>query len=98
VSFTAPLTSSLNEEHVHFVKYKELVDGCEAGTVGNPKAEPGHLCVYLGKPPVGLGGEVTEGWVLNPATGEIGAAKTGGRVVVEGDVLAMTGTWAMTLP
>jgi hypothetical protein len=34
---------------------------------------------------------------LDPSTGAIGAAKTGGRVVVEGDVLAMTGTWAMTV-
>jgi hypothetical protein len=53
--------------------------------------------VYLGKPPIGLEGEVTEGWVLDPSTGAIGASKVGARAVVEGDVFAMTGTWAMTV-
>jgi hypothetical protein len=89
---------------VHFVKYNELMEGCEAGTVANPKAEPGHLCAYLGKPPatypggVTLPGTVTGGTVLNPATGAVGAAKTGARLMVEGDVPGMTGTWAMTVP
>jgi hypothetical protein len=104
VSFTAPLTSGLDAAHVHFVKLNELVEGCAAGTVANPKAEPGHLCVYLGKAPeqypggVAVSGVVTGGTVLNPATGAVGAAKTGARVLVEGDVAGMTGTWAMTLP
>jgi hypothetical protein len=104
ISFTAPLTSGLDAAHVHFVKLNELVEGCAAGTVANPKAEPGHLCVYLGKAPeqypggVAVSGVVTGGTVLNPATGAVGAAKTGARVLVEGDVAGMTGTWAMTLP
>lgn len=103
ISFTAPLSSGLDSAHVHFVKFNELMEGCEAGTVANPKAEPGHLCVYLGKPPAQfpggktLTGTVTEGTVLNPATGAVGAARTGARLMMQGDVIAMTGTWAMTL-
>lgn len=96
ISFTAPLPSALDAAHVHYVKLNELVEGCEAGTVGSPKAAPGNLCVYLGKPPAGMTGTVESASVLNPATGEPGAAKSGARVELQGSALAMGGTWAVT--
>jgi hypothetical protein len=98
ISFSAPLSQGLDSAHVHFVKLNELVAGCAAGTVAEPKAEAGHLCVYLGKVPTGLTGSVTAASILNAATGTEGSAKSGARVMLEGSAFAMNGTWAMTVP
>jgi hypothetical protein len=54
ISFPIPLAKALDEEHVHFIgpeegegeaKIKLFPAGCK-GSVEEPKAEPGNLCVF----------------------------------------------------
>lgn len=47
ISFPIPLAAPLDEEHVQIIpEESEGTEGCE-GTVSNPVAEPGYLCVYV---------------------------------------------------
>jgi hypothetical protein len=50
ISFSIPLETALNQSEVHFVGEGETPPaGCTGGTVENPKADPGHLCIYTGE-------------------------------------------------
>ncbi len=46
LSFSIPLASPLGESHVHFSTQSDFGDTC-TGSVGNPTAPSGELCVYL---------------------------------------------------
>jgi hypothetical protein len=96
ISFTVPLTKGLARDHVHFIEAGQPAPaGCAGGSVGEPKAESGHLCVY------------TEFADLLPkafaiASGLLsteGASRAGALLVgeseAEGEVIA-TGSWAVT--
>jgi len=101
LSFTIPLAAPLGEEEVHFAIEEnfEDFDGAGTGTEGctgsivDPTAPSGHLCVYIGagagnnvggvKTPEGLGaGASVAGGVLFEAFGESGGL--------------MAGAWAVT--
>jgi hypothetical protein len=47
IPFTIPLKAGLNAAEVHFIGEGQTAPaGCTGGTVENPKADPGNLCVY----------------------------------------------------
>jgi hypothetical protein len=98
ISFTMPLSKALDGAHVHFVQAGETLEACSGGSVSNPKAAPGNLCVYMGTAPLGLGGKITQNLYLiaNPATGANGASKEGALVLVNGEPGLFNGTWAVT--
>jgi hypothetical protein len=107
ISFPIPLATTLeitncgkNEEnpgcHAHFVKSGETGTGdCEGGTVEEPKAKPGYLCIY-GR----LDNANEEVFAyFTPALGLDGRFSTVGGifgVVVEAEPGEGSGTWAVT--
>ena len=104
ISFPIPLAAALDKEHAHYInpEGKELTNGGEfeptlcLGTVANPTAEPGNLCVYA----------KTEFHLGNPLVGNIqgieGADTSGAMVVFHQSPEATTellfgrGDWAVT--
>jgi hypothetical protein len=95
ISFTIPISESLNGSHVHFLS-SGTTEGCP-GSAANPKADPGHLCVYMGTAPFGFGaGTPTLNFIGNPATGAAGASKDGALIGVNGNAGLYNGTWAVT--
>jgi hypothetical protein len=100
LSFSIPLASPLVETATHFIKAGEAVPaGCK-GTVEQPEAEEGNLCVFTTYEE-----HVELGALENPASRELGAAAQGANLLlvvshaphVEGKV-AGQGTWAVTAP
>ena len=101
ISFSIPLSQELSGSQVHYVGAGETApSGCTGGTVAEPKADPGNLCVYAAQ----LGGlevlQVPPGAVTKP-TGEIGAAgaaKSGAVLLFAPPVKQKfgQGTWAVT--
>ncbi len=104
ISFAIPLAAALDKEHVFFVGAEASVPQCP-GTVANPKANVGDLCVYEGPSPSGLAPS-ENGAIHDPsaesAFAEPGAARTGAVLLFvtqpeESSGLAY-GTWAVTAP
>jgi hypothetical protein len=94
-SFQFPMPSNLLTPH--FVSSGGLPPAaCAAGSPGEPKAAPGHLCVFETND-----GNATLSGIVNPAAGGTGVSKYG--FVLEftsnGSGLAVSrGTWAATAP
>lgn len=91
-SFAFPLAS---EPSVHFVGISAADPPQCAGTVANPQAAPGNLCVYaaLG----GISASAVE--IINPETDLTPDASTRGfRVSMNGSGSFSTGSWAVTAP
>jgi hypothetical protein len=101
ISFTIPLAAALDEAHVFFVGAEASVPQC-AGTVANPKAAVGDLCVYEGQLPSGL--EPAFGVIHDPSDeslGENGAARSGAFLTLSTESESgefAYGTWAVTAP
>jgi hypothetical protein len=94
ISFTIPINETLPGGRVHFLA-SGTTEGCP-GSVTNPKADPGNLCVYMGPGLFGLGaGTPTLSFIGNPATGNSGASKDGALVGVNGNPGIYSGTWAV---
>jgi collagen triple helix repeat protein len=98
ISFPIPLATDLEEAKTHYVKVGEAAPtGCTGGSVEEPKADPGHLCVYAFE-------EAAIGFMtLGPAGGSsfpLDSSKAG--VVVVGllweEGALARGTWAVTAP
>jgi hypothetical protein len=95
ISFTIPLETAISGSNVHVVPFGGPVPtGCTGGTLADPKADTGQLCVYNG-----FFGEV--GTIFDPAEGAPGAAKVGALLIstpatTDNELLA--GTWAVTAP
>lgn len=94
VSFTLPLSASLDEEHTVYVKSGDPIpaecdDGvAPAASLSHPEADPGYLCV--------LAAIGEQGFILDPALSVTepvkGAAPTGALITLDGG----SGTWAVT--
>jgi collagen triple helix repeat protein len=98
ISFPIPLAQNLSEANTHYVKAGEGAPaGCTGGSVEEPKADPGHVCVYaLQEAAIGF-------MTLGPAAGNsfaFNSSKAG--VVVVGllweEGAQARGTWAVTAP
>lgn len=94
ISFPIPLAEELPASNVHFVSSPTAE--CD-GTLENPTADPGHLCVYQGA----LIGFSMEGIVKSNVVGGPGASRSGAVINFypsgSNDGLA-AGTWAVTAP
>jgi Collagen triple helix repeat (20 copies) len=111
ISFTIPLAAPLASTNAHYIKAngeekpalgpeKPPVD-CGIGigpgiNAGNPKAKPGHLCIYAG-----LEYEATSssGFIFNSSAGpgvDTAGASVGFSVSAKGAIAL--GTWAVTAP
>lgn len=106
ISFNIPLAAPLDSSHVFFVGReewekqggKEDPAGCAGGTVEEPKAAEGNLCVY-----VGFSFSVAGGQIQNPGTTTLnapGAAMTGAMLAFTGEGASPPrlahGSWAVT--
>jgi hypothetical protein len=97
ISFPLPLSQPLTEAQVHYSTQANFGEKCK-GTVSNPTAEPGNLCVYQGTIEEGINfGEVSppEGSAVEGGAGRAGAligfeVETANRVAF--------GTFAVTAP
>jgi len=104
ISFAIPLAETIDEEsQTVIMKTGEAAKpGCIGGTVAEPKAEPGFLCIYTA-PNGSLGSNPA---VLQTALTGIGASRTGAYIRTEelkngaetGEATIVTGTWAVTAP
>jgi hypothetical protein len=113
ISFPIPLHSrgagqtALGKKAVHFIapNGKEILEGeeleaspaCEGGTVEEPKAKPGNLCIYTEKLEEV---ETTETEIVDASPTTLGAGPTGTMIWFYGatpGALAF-GTWAVTAP
>ncbi len=83
---------------MHYIKPKATAPaGCTGGTVAEPKAESGNLCVYAGVESL----TEAEFFAIEKATGEAGAQRSGAQVIfVDHEVevpsfIQAQGTWAV---
>jgi hypothetical protein len=101
ISFPIWLGALLKENKVHYIKVGGTAPaGCTGGTVSNPTAESGNLCVYAGVE--ALTNAELFGTGIERATGENGADRTGAQVVFvvheieQPSFIKVQGTWAVT--
>jgi hypothetical protein len=106
ISFAVPLTAGLSEAHVHLIKVgeegKEFAEECP-GTVAEPKAKSGSLCVYTKNLfDIVPGVEKAAGSAdpfLDQSTGGSGAGTSGTSIrfeTVSAEIYFGGGTWAVT--
>jgi hypothetical protein len=95
LSFTIPLSAPLDASHVHYVEKGETAPvGCTGGTVADPTAEPGNLCVYAASDLFLLFDAIEQ--AASP-TEEAGASTTGALLLFKGEEEASArGSWAVT--
>ena len=108
LSFPIPLGERLEEANTHFVKKgetapKECDEGTVKGTVAEPKAAPGNLCIYSDSPvgkitPLSEGIFDPEKSVSNCCAAEPGVGKSGALVFFEEAKAEekQEGDWAVT--
>lgn len=99
ISFGIPLAASIPATNVHVVPPATTgTAGCTGGTVAEPAADPGHLCVYVGEAQGTIPGQtrIFSGVSLLSE----GASRSGAVVSVLGSTEAMqaVGTWAVSAP
>ena len=102
ISFAIPLAAPLDGGHVHYVtvvevEKGELPEGC-AGSVEEPVAEAGFLCVFEGKLSSPVGGATEGAFVLQPNKFAPGTGRTGALIflVSEKAESRFVGTWVVT--
>jgi hypothetical protein len=98
ISFSIPLASLLDEHHVQIVaEGAEGTEGCQQGTVENPVAQPGWLCIYTSTENALEGPNFNS---VDPETGENGAGRSG--AILRGPVAAQHafgfGVWIVRAP
>jgi hypothetical protein len=90
ISFPIPLAQELDVPHVHLVGANVTgTAGCAGGSVTEPKAESGNLCVYEQE-----GNNLPADFAFSAGASTFGAL-IGGQVGGEGEVVAV-GSWAVT--
>jgi collagen triple helix repeat protein len=95
ISFTIPLEAALDFNHTIKVPAGDPpTSHCTGGTVLNPKADPGYLCVYTAPAGADALGVASPG-IVNSGTGTSGALiSAGGGTLGE----SAGGSWAVTAP
>jgi hypothetical protein len=81
----------------HYINTGDTPPAQCPGTVTNPKAAPGHLCVYEGK----VGGSPSSRGIVNPVDDLQTATRFGAAVFVTGAIDTdkwIGGTWAVRAP
>jgi hypothetical protein len=99
VSFPIPLPSALDATHVHFVGESGAAPDC-LGTVQEPSAEAGNLCIYYSFTS-GTEGQIVRPAGTSPVDPTAGAARNGALLSFfrhgEEEVTSW-GSWAVTAP
>ncbi len=101
LSFPIPLKETLDEEHVHYIGVGEPTpEGC-GGTVAEPKAESGNLCVFARQFVEGFKLASMNGFVTHsPETGAAGAGPSGAYMLTEQaspkEQIIGNGDWVVT--
>ena len=99
VSFPIPLPKALDASHVHYVGSSGAAPNC-VGTVQEPTAEPGNLCVYEAGLS-GAEGEIIRAADTSQSNPTAGASKGGALVTFfrhEAEEVLGWGSWAVTAP
>jgi collagen triple helix repeat protein len=99
ISFPIPLAAELSEANTHYIGPGGTPPaGCTGGSVEEPKADPGHLCVYALE-------EAAIGFMAIAPAGDLSFSNSNGSkagVVVAGifwgEGARARGTWAVTAP
>jgi hypothetical protein len=98
ISFTIPLEEALGEEEVHYLKYEETIAGKCEGSLEEPTAAPGNLCVYAS----GANEDASQGLVAPGIAFTPGALRAGAIVFVPSagasTSILEAGSWAVTAP
>jgi len=95
ISFPFPLSSELPNANVEFIGLgEETGEGNCPGTIGEPEAMPGHLCIYTSNKEVGPESDVNFGGFEIPTPGNTGVIL---KFTVSG-LASMNGTWVLTAP
>jgi hypothetical protein len=102
ISFPIPLAGPLGASEVHFIKENETAPaGCTGGTVSQPTAEAGNLCIYTTFEEKTTN---SKGTITDPAKLELGASANGALLTIglsgtaEKEQALAVGTWAVTAP
>ncbi len=96
ISFPLPLSQPLNEAHVHYSTQGDFANSCK-GSVSQPTAEPGNLCVYQG---ANSGATFAEFGLPEESAVEAGASRAGALITFELTEAprAAFGTFAVAAP
>jgi hypothetical protein len=99
ISFAIPLEAELAESAVTVIAEgeKPTAGPCAGGSVADPKAEVGNLCIFVG---TANANTLAVAGATNPATGGLGASVAGAQLIAfakEGTAaVEAAGTWAVT--
>jgi hypothetical protein len=101
LSFPVPLAARLDEAHVHFMEVGAASTEECPGTVEEPKAASGNLCVYAELTEgMASGRVITPGFAAFFTKNEVGALKSGAELIVvtngEATRHLEDGSWAVT--
>jgi len=95
ISFAFPLGSALTPADVHYIKKEEETgEGVCPGSVEEPEAEPGNMCIYTETEEVAPGSEVTQAGFDIPGPGNAGVVV---KFTAKG-IAILEGSWIVTAP
>ncbi len=100
ISLPIPLPEAIKEANIHIIETGNGGKECEDGTIEDPKAAPGNLCIYLSlRTGAVIGTESPEQRLENPESG-FGINRSGGLLVVhrnttEEGVTEVKGLWVV---
>ena len=95
ISFAFPLGSALTPADVHYIKKEEETgEGVCPGSVDEPEAEPGNMCIYTETEEVAPGGEVAQAGFDIPGPGNAGVVV---KFTAKG-IAILEGSWVVTAP
>jgi hypothetical protein len=95
ISFAFPLGKALTPADVHYIKKEEETgEGVCPGSVDEPEAEPGHMCIYTETEEVAPGGEISQAGFDIPGPGNAGVVLK----FTEKGIAILEGSWIVTAP
>lgn len=95
ITFAFPLGKELTSADVHYIaKEAETGEGECPGSIEEPEAEPGNLCIYTGTEEVAPGAEASLAGFDIPQPGNVGVVL---KFTVKG-LAILEGSWALTAP
>lgn len=98
ISFTIPVEGAEAITQIHFIESGDPPPaGCEGGSVNEPIAEPGNLCIYNGEASQGIEAALV-GRASSSFGGSVGGPGAMMLIVFEGTGNNASGSWAVTAP
>jgi hypothetical protein len=95
ISFSFPVSTALTPSDVHYIKKEEETgEGDCPGSIEEPEAVPGKLCIYTETEEVAPGGSITLAGIDIPKPGTTGVVLK----FTETGIAILEGNWALTAP